>query len=220
MRESGRTQALKGNLQAQERNLRKAVEKLELRVVRVFREIGSGYSSDLEQRAAAFAYARENGVALITESADRFLRHRDYSKTNQEILPSLGEWERLADAAQGVRLATLLEPDVSPRDVRAYQTARGIRKRVSMRAERQSTRTEPKKIKRMRLLKRVVFQRRFFERSYGEISKRLGLPRSTVKQWVGTADSRVCQFLLHDLSVGHSQSGNGHFCGYSARARG
>lgn len=184
VRESSHVQRWRGNLEAQERHLRRELAALGIRVIACFREVGSGWGEDLSGRRAAFASARARGVTVVALSADRLLRSVDYSTTNQSAQPSLGEWTSLMHEAEGVALVTFLDPDMDWKNVRSYQTKVGIVKKNAKGGRPLLNQDVPRDT----LFKRAIFQRRFYERSYREIARNLGLSWNTVSRWVSGKD--------------------------------
>ena len=184
LRVSGRNQNSYGNRRAAERRLRRELKKLGVQVIAVFREVGSGWRSDLLRREAAALYARKYGAVLVAESADRFLRSIHFSKENQSALPSLVEWEALKSVIGDVTLATLLRPDASGQEVRSFQTKRGIAEKNAHCGRPRKTKPGEKKRRRQKCMARVFKLRRTWGFSYGEIEAETGLPRSTFVDWL------------------------------------
>jgi len=199
LRVSGRTQNAKGNLRAAERRLLRELEKLGVVVLRVFREVGSGWHDDLVVRSAAAEYAAEHNAVLVAESADRFLRSASYSKENQSVLPTLAEWEALRKATGGVTLATLLHPDTPWQTVRSYQAKRGILEKCAKCGRPRKRQPGELYRRRAELLDRVLYFRHSWRCSYREIATEVHVPWRTIADWVRPFEERVCGFIEIDV---------------------
>jgi DNA invertase Pin-like site-specific DNA recombinase len=125
---SGRSQRQRHNLENQRDGLREEVERRGGIVIAKFREVVSGWDSDRPVLAAAIEKAKESGAILLAESADRFIRSKDFhTRKNPGALPSVAEFEELKRITAGVVLCTLLPPDTPWRQVRGHQSRRGQR---------------------------------------------------------------------------------------------
>lgn len=191
-RVSSRTQHHRKNLDAQEAYCKFRLRKLGVPTNRVYREIGAGWSQDRERLQAAAAYAKEIGVVLVAESADRFLRSQDFNtKKRPDVLPSHAEWEKLKESTLGVRLVTILPPDMHWRAVRSHQSRRGQRGKGRLGGRpknRADSRRGPKKLRRLLLLDDAL-EMRDQGLGLGTIAKELGIPKSTIQRW-----TKGCQF--------------------------
>ena len=178
---SGRVQDHKGNLDEQEANLRREIERLCGRVIATFRRVGSGWMheghwSSLE---AAADYAREHGAILVAESTSRFIRSVDWTTTNQQARPTVQEFEQMAQACHGVLLATIHHPDIDPGEERSVQTQRGQQEKG-----RKGGRPFKSKRSRREQLRPRVQELHEQGRSIRQISKLLNVPKTTVDEWV------------------------------------
>ena len=184
-RESGRVQDWCGNLKAQKRSLKRKLERLGCKVLKVFATVASGWDDDREVFRTAARFAMDHGAILGAESAGRFLRSVQFNtQTCPHQMPSGVEWENLVAAAGPVVLATLLHPDADLATVRSCETRRGIEEKQS-RCGRPARRVLGTLKKRREKLLPIVLRmrvRRYFS-SYGFISYGLDLPKSTVKRW-------------------------------------
>ena len=91
-----------------------------------YMEVAPGWHQDRQiQFDAAVERAKQlgPGTVVVAETADRFLRHREY-RSDRELEPTIADYERLLERANGVPLATLLGPDAPSTIVKKYQQAR------------------------------------------------------------------------------------------------
>lgn len=131
----------------------------------------------------AIAFARQNDAILVAPSRDRFLRRHGVgsgiTKTNE--LPRAPEYERLLRMADGVRLATILDPDSY--EARSEQIKRG--QSAKGRRGGRPPIQEPGYTKRRRLnLAPRARELRRKGSSIREIARILGVPPSTIQGWV------------------------------------
>lgn len=171
-----------GSNSDQDANLRNTASQAGILVVDV--EWREGPGSDPWWLARAVAKARQHGAtALLAEVTSRFIRHPEYSPTirwKRELQPSQQELDDLRWWTKGFRLVTHLHPDATPNEERAYQTRRqAIHKRGGG-----DRKPGYKKRRRERLLAKVITLRRQ-RKTYEEIEKATGIPRTTVCRWVG-----------------------------------
>lgn len=93
-------------------------------VIGVVRHVGSG--CDVSWLCVAVDKALATGATLVAESTDRLIRdeayHSVHSPDAQASKPHL-EW--MQDELDGAPVATLVHPDASAKEVRAYQRRRG-----------------------------------------------------------------------------------------------
>ncbi len=124
-RVSASDQARSKNLEDQVENLKRKMERLGFIVLEIIKEVASGWQEDRDGLLHATEFAVANNAVLVAESATRFIRSRDYKSTNWNVLPTKGEYRRLKRDTQGVMMATLLDPDATPEEIRSYETRRG-----------------------------------------------------------------------------------------------
>jgi hypothetical protein len=118
--EQNRTQ----KLNRQVLNLRAAVERMGAVVVAVVTHVGPGW--DPEWLVRPTAIAKRHGAALVAEAVSRMVRsHAYHSVNNPEAQANEFELQELRRYTYGVELLTLLDPDATPGEERAYQTKRG-----------------------------------------------------------------------------------------------
>jgi DNA invertase Pin-like site-specific DNA recombinase len=185
LRESHRTQ--KKNFAGQEAYARRKVEARGIVVVKVFRDVSSGFAErrDWSVFLQAVAHAQEHGTILVAVSVPRFLRSRYYNSEHDfDAEPSADEFDELLLMADGVTLATIIHPSKPPWKVRKYESDYGRKAKGS------GTGGRPKKAesgaKKQRLLDNIELVREM--KSKGKkarfIAKRMGIPRSTVQDWL------------------------------------
>ncbi len=186
-RVSGREQNRRGNLRDQSDNQHRTVGQHENSVQACYREIASGWElddgMDRPTLAAAIATAKKIGAVLVVESTDRLIRSVEYSKKNQDVLPTVAEFDKLMRLADGVTLATLLHPDTSPGDVRSHQIKRGQRAKGHKGGRPRITKPGEKKRRREEMLPMVLHLHRVGE-SRREIAEWTGLPVMTISDWI------------------------------------
>lgn len=129
------------SLVAQVKRLERECAKRGFKVVAVILDTSSVTENPYgEKFKEAVETAKAHGAAIVAESLDRFTRSREWTKENQDAYPTAQDIQLLEDAAEGVTLYTLLNPDTySWREVRGAQTRRsgkaGRPKKVSRQIE-------------------------------------------------------------------------------------
>lgn len=195
-RVSGREQHRRKHLRDQRASLRRNVEALGARVVREFSAVASGWDDDWLVVESAAAWARRHGAVLMAESTCRYLRNREYSSTECPwVLPTRDEWEKFLAITRGVKLATLLHPDAHWKDVRSYQSKRGMIEKESKRGRPRKRRPGELSERREALLPEVIKLRCKWLVSYRNIGAALNVPWRTVKDWLRPYESSVCGFF-------------------------
>lgn len=122
-------------------------------------------------------------VPVVTDTRNRFVRGRHYNGQANTDPPSHAQLKRLARIARGVVLATVLPPDASFKDVRQFEMMGEAMKRLRKRKPNPGC----KKERRERLMPEA---RRLHKggASLRQISKLIGVPTSTVGDWVRVCD--------------------------------
>jgi hypothetical protein len=109
-------------LEHQMQELTEAIEKRGGVVLRCFKFRASGWRFDAEYRQAvkrAARYAQSHNAVLVAFSVDRFLRARDFHhRNNPNAQPTDEDFQRFLGLVGDVQLATLVDPDASPKKVR------------------------------------------------------------------------------------------------------
>jgi DNA invertase Pin-like site-specific DNA recombinase len=187
---SASAQGANGNLDDQIAACRGELERLGLSVIEEFGEISSGWLIDTFERerfVAACTLARRRDAIVVAESVDRFLRNvRFNTHERKDATPTIAEFEKLQDLADGVPLATILHPDTPPSQIRSHQRKRGqaIKGRCGGRPKKQ--RPYAKWRRRYKLLPTVLEMHRDGH-SLGQIAKATEVARSTVQLWIERA---------------------------------
>ncbi|MFA5299352.1 MAG: hypothetical protein WC389_14275 [Lutibacter sp.] len=190
-RVSGKPQFERCNLDTYETILQKRCEKHNNPFLVFFGEQCSGKTWYFQRRKefmAAIAEAKKQralgeDVAILTPATNRLLRNINYSKTNQNVLPTETEFEELIKLADGIPLLTLLHPNMSEKKVRGFQTKWG--QRIKNNKGGRPKKKEPVHKKPLRLEKSPIARQLYKKgRSYRTISKLTGTPKSTVVDWV------------------------------------
>jgi DNA invertase Pin-like site-specific DNA recombinase len=195
-RVSGRTQRRKANAADQEAGLRRALAALDLPVLNCCIDNGvSGWRFDEQQGlSAAIEAARSSGprTIVLAESTGRYRRHKDYDGTKTEV-PTVADFEDLMRRANGVLLATLLQPDAPFEEVRQFETVRGQREKQNQggrpRNPPPAPPPEPKpqpeaNYHEFYAIDKLTWALRLGMTSKKEIARFYDRPRSTVRGWV------------------------------------
>jgi hypothetical protein len=109
--------------------------------------------------------------------------HGKYSEKNQDAIPTVFEFEKLKELADGVPLATILHPDANWKEERALETKRGKQAKNKAK-DKHSTKT----FKRDWLPLVLVMKAR--GKSISEITKRIRkvsehhISEMTIKKWI------------------------------------
>lgn len=122
-RVSERAQDHSGTLKRQERYARAEMARREIEVVGVKTHVGSGV--DPSWLTSAAAQAERLGAKLIATDATRFIRHPGYTNRDQSPQARDSELGDLKFATLGVPLVTLLHPDATSSECRAFETRIG-----------------------------------------------------------------------------------------------
>lgn len=184
------TQWQEANLDDQEANLRRVVEERGATVVAVVRYVGSSCGGEraredlLDRLADAAELARQHGAKLLAESTNRFVRPTWYDSKLPKAQATELDLRDLQWATKDVVLVTHLHPDATPKQERAYHTARGQREKDRKGGRPPSPpKAGYKKLRRDELLPYVVGWHED-GLTLGQIAKKAGLPRSTVQDWI------------------------------------
>lgn len=185
-RVSGNKQHQNGNLANQVTSLERDLKRRGITVLETYRCIESGWDNDhwmdRPTLAAAAKRAKELGALLVFESTSRAIRSCWYHPSREkDAQPVKAEYENLQRITNGVKLATIAHPDLTPDAERGLQTRRGM-------TEKDKRGGRPRKQKRTRTLwpqetKNRAIELRQAGASYGEIAKMLNVPRPTVQSW-------------------------------------
>jgi Homeodomain-like domain len=182
-RVSHHTQDHNGNLNDQEQNLRDELTRMGAIVCDIVREVGPGWRGDGLNRAAAIA--RKHGAKLVAESTCRLIRPFDYhSSKNPDAQAREHDLLCLKARTEGVVLVTLLHPDASPAEERAYQTRRG-QEAKGRKGGRPAKQPPGYTIDRFREMLPIVLRLREGGATIRKIAEETGVPRSTVCDWLG-----------------------------------
>lgn len=169
------------NLQDSEADLRQIASKKGFVVLKVFTHTGSGF--DPIWLTAIAAEAKRRGATLVAEDTTRFIRNmmfRSNKRNRRKMQATTIDLEELKWCTLGVRLATVLPPDASPDEEHGYHIERGQRTKGNKGGRKQ----RPKTRKKQHLEK--AKEMRSEGKSWNEISRALGVPRTTVRRWVLT----------------------------------
>lgn len=179
-------QQRRGHLADQEATLRRAVAAAGAHVAVVVPWEGSGADSTSLAYAAAEAQ-RHGATVLLAESTDRFVRSARYSACCQNWLPLDGDFEYLRYMTDGFPLMTLIDPDATPGQMRAYQTRRGQTETGRKGGRPAVVRPGDKRRRRENELPKVL-EKVTDGGSLRQISREIGIPISTLQEWLQKYD--------------------------------
>lgn len=145
-RESSCKQQARGNLKIQIDHMVETVEALGCRIAKhedgehcIFKEVVTAdiravYDNSpgrkiRRQLERAIDCARHHGAVLVAYSRDRLLRHSGYNGTNETDEPTIWELKLFEELADGVTVATILDPDTPSGVVRGFQIKLGQAKK-------------------------------------------------------------------------------------------
>ena len=181
-RVSGRDQFYKRNLDSQERGLVETIAASGLPPIVPIREICSGWRFDNRGRLELAAKrAREIGGGILWESVSRALRPFDFKHDDPELAGApirLAEMELFLSIVGNIPLVTVLHPDADWREVRSYETKRGL-------SSRRDDARPPgyKKAIRAELAPRAR-ELRAMGWTVADIVEELKRPRRTIYRWI------------------------------------
>lgn len=175
----------KDRLNRQTIAIRQVVEAAGGTVVETFTRIGPTWGRDHYDYIRKVArYARRHKAIVVAETADRWCRSYNYTKREQFWVPDSGAFSNLLDAADGVQLHTLHDPDLSPKEVRSIQTKGGHR-RTGNKGGRppKKTRGKYKTGRKDELLPKII---ELMDQgvSQRKISKVLNVEQSQISRWL------------------------------------
>lgn len=174
-------------LKKSRRRCMKKLRELGFVVARVFSHVESATGADFDKRPclrAAIEYARAHELPLVAHNPDRFIRPYFYTKKAQDEQPTQWECMQLGRLAKGVRLVTMLPPELSPSEVHSERTKEGMRD-AERRLGRPSKRKTVHRLKSNPDLRLDAKRLREAGLSYRGIGKELGVPFSTIRSWLG-----------------------------------
>ena len=183
-RVSGNDQERSQNLSDQVKNLERELEKLGFNVIESIGEVGAGWKGDRERLALAAKIAREKKAIVVAESVTRFIRSRDYnSVTNWNAKPTVADYNRLQLETDGVELATLINPDATPEEIRSYETKRGKKSKGNPGGRPKKRDPGYKKRERQMYLP-IVLERYKQNKNIAAIARSVNLKYDTVYSWI------------------------------------
>jgi hypothetical protein len=181
-RVSHRSQARNRNLTNQEVYLRKRMAKLRAIIVDVVRHVGPGWSGFHLKKAVGLA--KEHNAKLVTVCTSRFVRHLDWHSQNAPHLqPTVDDIKSLKAWTKGVTIATVLHPNASQSKERSVLTRIGQMTKGKYGGRERKTRPGDKKRRRDEKLS-TVLEHHKQGCSSRDIARKVGLPKSTVNDWV------------------------------------
>ena len=183
VRTSSKSQARMNNHEDQRAALRANAEALGFKIVLDDPWIGSGRNGDRVRFELTIEKAQKLGAILLAESTDRFIRSWWWSKRKQYVQPTEVEWETFIALTRGVVLATIVHPDTDWRNVRGYQTERGVSQKGVKLGRQPNPKPGAKKQRRERLLPETR-RLRDLGFSYRRIGAILGVPWPTIRDWL------------------------------------
>ena len=186
-RASTQKQRQRGSIKDQKKVLRLIAEKCGLEVVGDFSEVKSGktaYRDSSSQLHRAIEKCAETDAFLLAESTCRLIRAQDFHHSNNiNAVPSKAEFEELATKANGVKLATLFDPDASFEEIRSNQTKRSHRCGKNKGGRPKKTRSGDKTRRRVEKRPDAICLSELGA-SVREIGNYLNVPSATVQDWL------------------------------------
>ncbi len=125
-RVSSSDQDYKQNLSDQMVSMQDRIKQKGYEIIRTIKDVCSGWQEERDGLLLAAKIAQKNKAVVVAESPTRLIRSRDFnSKTNWKVQPTVAEYRRLQRDTRGVKLATLVNPDATPEEIRSHETRRG-----------------------------------------------------------------------------------------------
>jgi hypothetical protein len=186
-RESSHTQVCNGNLNEHDSFWRREIPGWEVTIRNPpgsCLEVGPGWSNNRQKLLESVDYAKKYNVPLLAESACRFFRSMSFHPyKNPDAQPTVEEFEEFKRLTKGVRLVTILHPDLPWKIVRHFETMRG-RQAKGKKGGRPPKR-KPGYKKTIREEKKPQVQELSRTgHSQREIEKLTGVSRTTVRRWL------------------------------------
>ena len=183
-RVSGNVQERSQNLSNQGENLKNELKQREFVVLKIISEVASGWKEDRDALKLAAEYALAKDAVLVAESVTRFTRNKDYnSKTNWKVRPTQADYRRLQRDTHGVKLATLINPDATPAEIRSYETKRGKKSKGNPGGRPKKCSPGYKKRERQKFLP-IVLERYKQNKNIAAIARSVNLKYDTVYSWI------------------------------------
>ena len=121
---------------------------------------------------------------VVAESVARFIRNIEYnSVTNWNAKPTVADYNRLQLETDGVKLATLINPDATPEEIRSYETKRGKKSKGNPGGRPKKRDPGYKKRERQMYLP-IVLERYKQNKNIAAIARRVNLKYDTVYSWI------------------------------------
>ena len=181
-RVSSGAQSATGNNADQEAVLRAAVESRGGTVVGVVAHAGRIADAD-DVLCRATNLAAQNGAVLLAESTSRFIRHPHYHQNlRPHLMPTAVGLRDLRWLCGDVVLVTLLDPDATWQEERAYQSKRGQRRKGKPGGRPTKPKPGYKKLRRLQALPKVRWMK-WVGMSNRAIAKSLATNEKNVRRW-------------------------------------
>jgi hypothetical protein len=173
----------RSNLKYQEDHLRKVVAAAGAVVVGVCRIVISGRNPSWLWRKAHKAKVC-GATVMLAYATDRFIRNRYFHAAKKYFAGFQATGEQLSEVhscRNGMQLMTHLDPDAPPEVVKSYRSILGQQYKSKGGRPRKKT-YSPRYSKLPNKFAHVVRMREQ-DKSWGEIAKIVGRPRSTIRGW-------------------------------------
>ncbi|MEW4564210.1 hypothetical protein AB1K70_16855 [Bremerella sp. JC770] len=132
IRVSARSQFDRGTNKGQETECVTILEQLGVSNIKIFREVVAGWELLEPCRSrliAAAELAEKSDGVVVASNTQRFLRNEYYSRDDFKRVPTVAEFDsllaRLNKFAPTTRLMTLLDPDLTPGEIRGVESRWG-----------------------------------------------------------------------------------------------
>lgn len=174
-----------GTLDDQKQSTKRILEADGAVILATFGSIETASYTDENMRgrlAAAIAMAKKENAIVVVESTSRLIRSSEYDhRRNQKAQPTVWGFTQLMKLADGVSIASICPPDEMPGAERSMQIKRG--QAAKGKKGGRPAKPESKKETRLRRLD-AALKLRDKGKSYRDIGTELGVPHSTVQDWV------------------------------------
>lgn len=165
-----------GSLNAQEQFLVNKLREEGWIILRIFREIDTGKSENLNLREtlkAAIAYAKRYNAVLVSVTLSRFIRSNSYSRTNKTTRLDNKEEYDFKKISQHITFLTMVDPKANHAEEVSFFS----------KLEKKKTRGKYKKKQREEMMEKVMKMDRS-GMSYGKIGMILEIPKTTIRNWI------------------------------------
>lgn len=187
VRESRRWQYRRHNLLVQKKIARRACWLNRLRIICTIGEVCSGWIENADERLALIraiqiASQQKKPTIVLAVAPDRLLRNVDYTSTHP-VSPTKDEWKALRELAGNVPLVTLLNPDMTEKEIHGQRIKWGMYFKGHTGGRKRKAKPGEIKNRRIEMLPQVLKLYRKGVTVY-RINKNTGIACSTIRDWL------------------------------------